>query len=523
MFRRTKSITPDKELLAALQRVNAALDATPDDPRLLTERGEICIRANRFDDAISNFTQALKVDSLHIPAVIGMARAYFAQGETNRALQLLMKAEQFAPNNPDIYSLEGEILAVNNQDARAAQAFTKALTLAPGRTADLLNRARLLIKNKRFDLAGADLNAVLAVQPNLAEALHLRAMALRAASQLDAALTDHDLAVATEPNNPLYALERGVTLLNLKRYEQAIRDFEAVLKRDPDNISALYHHGLALAALGRQRPALNEFDKVIKLDRRHIGALNARGEILLQQQNWQRLEENETMLIEVDPNAAHAHMRRGYGRLAMRLADDAITDFTRALVIEPNNGEAYKMRAEIHLMRGDRERVKSDLEQAIARGVRAPESLELLARLHNEDKNYVEAIKYYTMAIDTQPDKLDLRRLRGLAAYHARDLVLALADFERVASATKKPEPALLFNLGSVYLETGAFEEAAECFEEAMEAGLKDAATQLALADATYHLGEVKEARKMVERVLKSTQDPGVKVEAERLLNKMKK
>lgn len=111
-----------------LDALNRQLNAAPKDPRNWVARGNHLQQVARWEEAVTNYHDALKLDPQSSAAQVGLAAVLFHQGKIDEALtacNTLLKAEA----NRDAYSLRGDILYQQGQydgaiaDYKASQRF----------------------------------------------------------------------------------------------------------------------------------------------------------------------------------------------------------------------------------------------------------------------------------------------------------------------------------------------------------------------------------------------------------------
>lgn len=116
------------EIEAALARINACLAATPQDPALLLERGELYARHDDWISAEANY----------------------------------LKAAELAPGHPGLARARGALALARNDPAEARRLLDFAIARQPDDAASLLLRARAHAALKDRRAAVADLDAMLA-------------------------------------------------------------------------------------------------------------------------------------------------------------------------------------------------------------------------------------------------------------------------------------------------------------------------------------------------------------------------
>ena len=93
-----------------------------------------------FDSAASDFSQAIRLNSKHLGAHIGLADAYGAAGKIEEALGSFANAVKLFPTNPLIYNNRGMFLQQHKRFDEAIADFTRAIELDPNYFIAFTNR-----------------------------------------------------------------------------------------------------------------------------------------------------------------------------------------------------------------------------------------------------------------------------------------------------------------------------------------------------------------------------------------------
>ena len=149
-----------------LDALNRQLNAAPKDPQNWVARGNHLQQVARWDDAVTNYNDALKLDPECLAAQVGLAGVLFHQGKPDEALaacNTLLKAEP----NREAHSLRGDILYQQGQydgaiaDYKASQRFDSLVAQA------YLKRSEQRKASGEIQQASADLVQAVRMDPRL--------------------------------------------------------------------------------------------------------------------------------------------------------------------------------------------------------------------------------------------------------------------------------------------------------------------------------------------------------------------
>jgi tetratricopeptide (TPR) repeat protein len=173
-------------------------------------------------------------------------RAYRAKGDYDNAIADYTEAIRIEPNYVLAFYSRG-IAYFNKKDYdRAVADYTVSLRFVPGDIIALQNRGHAYEAKQDYDSAIADYSEAIRIQPRFAYAFNDRCYARATAGrELQQALADCNEALQLIPNDIHTLDSRGFTYLRLGEFDKAITDYDAVLKFNPRQAGSLYGRGLA--------------------------------------------------------------------------------------------------------------------------------------------------------------------------------------------------------------------------------------------------------------------------------------
>lgn len=169
------------------------------------------------------------------------------RGASERGLVYAQRAQELAPDNVDVLTVLGIVLAQLDRRQDALQAYDAALRLAPDAANVHFNRACLLKELKEFDQAQAAFERTIALKPNHVDALTW--LANMAATQGDAkSARDYAVrALAHDPRKPAAILAMAMADLEEKDYAAALSCLKPLVQ---DTSLDLINRSIALGLIG---------------------------------------------------------------------------------------------------------------------------------------------------------------------------------------------------------------------------------------------------------------------------------
>jgi tetratricopeptide (TPR) repeat protein len=180
--------------------------------------------------------------------------------------------------------------------------------------------------------------------------------------------------------------------------------------------------------------------------------------------------------------------------------DKALTDYTRAIELNPRYGTAFLNRGVAYHDKGEYDRALADYTRAIELDPKDADAYNNLGNIYSELGEYDRAIIALNRAIELSPKYTGAYMNRGNAYRDRSEFKRAIADFTRAIELNPKSGKTYS-NRGIAYQKKGEFEQALADFNKAIEVApytfqyrsrstyfLEQGKTDQALADASQAL-----------------------------------
>jgi tetratricopeptide (TPR) repeat protein len=263
--------------------------------------------------------------------------------------------------------------------------FHKALLLKPNEDARyvlLLTRGILHLNQGAPERAAADFRAAAALKPGQYNAYLNLAQVLLAQGRLDEAADQVKTALRLRPPPPAvaaYHLERARRLLRGKRFEQAAQACEAALGLSPRQPLPYEVRGRALLALGRYEQAERSFDQYLQSGgEEKPDIFRGRGLARMKLGKYPEAAEDYTRALERAPDA-DVYQYLGWAHFFADAWKLALRDFSKAIELDPDAGDAYTGRGLARVMLGHYRGAVADAEAALRRKPGTPEMMHNIA------------------------------------------------------------------------------------------------------------------------------------------------
>lgn len=256
----------------------------------------------------------------------------------------------------------------------------------------LCERAATAIERDSLDAAEQAIRAALRLDPaNGRNALLFANLGTlqRLRGQLREALESYTYALNMTPRNVPILLDRAALYLQLGEADKARVDYSLVLDIQPDNTEALRMRAYAYVELLDYKSARADYDHLLRLQPQDY---NGRLGLAMLCQKEGKLKEalaildgmveekSEGTSLQTAPAHAVVYVARAGVQQELGNLPMALMDLEEAIRLDPSRYEAYLVRGQIRLSRGEKKEARADFEKAVELGLPAEEAADLLAR-----------------------------------------------------------------------------------------------------------------------------------------------
>ena len=228
-------------------------------------RGNRHYDAGEYDDAITDYNQAIDLDSNIAAAYYNRGVAYTKLGKYAEAIADYDQAITLDPQDAAAYNNRGIAYRNLGKYAEAIADYDQAITLDPKYAAAYNNRGYAYDDLGKYAEAIADYTQAIALDPKDAGAYNNRGYAYDDLGKYAEAIADYDQAIALDPKYARAYNNRGIAYRNLGKYAEAIADYTQAIALDPKNAAAYHNRGITYNQLEQYSAAVEDFTKAIEL------------------------------------------------------------------------------------------------------------------------------------------------------------------------------------------------------------------------------------------------------------------
>lgn len=294
----TEKMTPEE----ILQVLDIKISKNKNDATLYYDRAKILVDMHRYNEAISDLTNAIRLKDDKIEYYILMGDAQFANGNVDQSYKALQSALKLDEENQEANLKMGEIAFYSRDYDRAFESLTKVTAKDPN------NRTALFMKGFVYKETGDTVSAITLFQ----KVCDLYPTYAPAFEELGILYADH--------KNKL-ALEFLTTAIEL----------------DPQSTSARYGLAMFYQDMGEMESAEETYKQLLDIDANDKDAWHNRGYIqAFFYGDYELAIEYYTKALQIDSQFIEAYVNRGAAYELNGDKANAQNDYKTALSLDPN-------------------------------------------------------------------------------------------------------------------------------------------------------------------------------------------
>ncbi|MEQ8221685.1 MAG: tetratricopeptide repeat protein [Candidatus Eremiobacterota bacterium] len=331
-------------------------------------------KQGKLDEAVDIYKKGIEINPAWSEIRQSLGNVYADQEKYDDALREFKKASELTPNDPWIYGKTGHIYQLTGEYKKAIEYFEKALEL----------------------------------NPTLAEAAISTGVAYYYLDDMEKAESNFYHATLLDPLNVKAHGCWVETVMQQKNLKKAIERYEKELKNFPDQ--SILHYGAGLCSFYRYQldNASKELDTAIRLNPYLPEAFALRGDISYELKKLDEAISFYEKAKSLDPSEPDYDYTIGYIKRIKK--EDPSPYFERICTISPGTLTGKCAMSFILMDKGEIDRARDILMEAIKLNKKASEPYFILGLIHEISKEPEQALNYYREAYKLNPMEFDAKR-----------------------------------------------------------------------------------------------------------------
>ena len=419
---------------------------------LIAERaGDMETARTAFEATQTNVSGGGAAPEVFLRSLEAYAGFLAREGEHDKALEVLAKAEEFAPGRVTIQALREDI-----------ESGEQAAPLVPdaqaGAAEALLNLATALNRSGGESFVRLYLQYAVALRPDSDAILVQLAGIAEQQSNAEAAIANYEKVPASSPMRRIAELQLGLNLADLERFDEAEGHLKAALAEDENDMRAYLALGGVYARQEKYRDAANLYDQAVarmgEPTRAEWNIFYQRGIAYERLKEWDKAEPNFHKALELYPDQPQALNYLGYSWVDMNInLEEGLEMIQRAVELRPSDGYIVDSLGWAFYRLGRFEDAARELERAVGLMPADPILNDHLGDAYWRVGRKLEATFQWRHTLALEPDD-------EVKADAERKLAEGMQPFEQRADANDASEETLPANV--VPLPDGADSKADE-------------------------------------------------------------
>jgi len=393
--------------------------------------------------AIEEYETAISIDSLLVPAYLGLVNVKNALQQYEDALKYADLALEIDDMQPRLYVAKGLIFSNQSKSAEALQQFNKAIEIAPLDSFAYTVLASHYAKHQQNKEALATYDAAIKANPLYMNMYEFKADLLLTMEKPDEAIKVYDSAIEANPRNTKAYFNKIALLQKLKRYHQALVVCDDLLKLNANSAQTLLLKASLFQQLAQPDDALAACDDAIKADPRYMNSYDFKANLLISLQKPEDALKVYNSAIEVNPNSMPAYSGKITLLRKLKRYHEALAVCDDILKLDADSVFATLSKAYIFQQLGQLDDALAACDTAIRFNQQYLPSYITKTQILNEAEKWDEALKVYDQIIRIDDTYLDAYTGRGHTNLQKSDWKAAQKDFRKAFDLDNKSSQAI--------------------------------------------------------------------------------
>jgi tetratricopeptide (TPR) repeat protein len=489
----------------AIEMLKKSIQIDPRNTEVVSMLAECQAKTGNIDEAIVAYEQVIALNDKAVEEFKYLGNLYMQQKKTSQAVNAYKRYLAKKPNQSAIAKLVADY-EFEQKKYEEAEKYYSMITGSEAKEAEtMLKYGQSCYYTKNYKKAKeilSQVSSLLPKNPNIYKML-FDIVASDTTAKKEAVLYLQKYA-ALIPEDAKAQKELGDMMYEIKNYSGALAAYKAALAAD-STIKGFYKRYVELVGtLDKPEELLKAITAAINAGEADASMYSSLGDVYAKQGKWQKAIEMYQNSQKLDPRNTKVLSMLAMCQAKNNQINEAVISYEQVIALNDKAVDEYKALAELYTKQKKTSQAISMYKKYLERKSNDYVAARLVGDYSFEQKNYEDAVKYYSMVSGEEAQKSDFLFNYGQACYFVKDYKKALEIFNKLALITPKnanlfkmmyditketngknselisylkkyvslkPEDAEAFkNLGDIYYEEKNYDAALESYNSALKA-----------------------------------------------------
>ncbi len=326
---------------SALNQLNIALKAKPNQAELLSDRAGCWIMLYKFDKVKADLDLALKLNAKLDTAYARQAQLDNKHKDFTQAIVNAGRSIQLNPKQSLAYAVRAVTLSQTKQMPQAIKDVETAIANDPDSGYAYFTRGLLNLIQKN-DKALSDFNKTIDLSPNFIDTYQEVAQLYADKRQWDKCVDTMSKCIRNNPRSVAAYKTRSQIFYLLTRYSDSLYDANKIVELEPNSANSYMARIEPLVALNRQNEAFQDCVRGLSHDPKNAMLYAQRGALYMFREQYDYGIADCSKAMTCDPKCATAYVNRGACYAAQEKYGPAAADLVKATALSPNDKVAWR-------------------------------------------------------------------------------------------------------------------------------------------------------------------------------------
>jgi len=475
----------------------------PDGLKARTAVATMKFQAGDRPAASSYIAEVLEENPKDNAALILKGRVAIKEENYTEAVTALRSVLKDQPDSVEIYTLLAIAYQASGVTELAEESLRQAVDARQGDVDARMRLAAYLASNGDYDSALEQIDAALVAEPDSVKAVRAKAELLARqgkADELEAVLTHLQ---EISPETGLGAFGKGRLYKSQKKYAEALASYEEALASEPQSVLVLTE--IVEMELRMENPdaAIMRLNQVLAENPDHQAAHFMLGSVYMEKKEFAQAEEEYSKQLIITPENGRVYQLLALSRNSQGDFEGAVNTLEQGLEKLPGDSALLQSLANLYVRKNDLDKAATVYEDALKA---APDDLMLslgLAGVREQQGRYEDAITLYEQLITSNPDNIYIvNNLAALLADNRSDKQSLSRARELASKLADSDQPALLDTLGWVHYRLEEYDKAAEILSAVVEKAPRVPVFRYHLGMTYYKQGDKRAAKEILSEAV---------------------